>query len=170
VSAGLFSRRAGTGGAGKRNGIRIFFIFLCGQVLAGCEIPLETREFLITRAGLEPVVIQAELARTETQRSRGLMKRRNLEDGRGMLFVFDRDQILSFWMKDTLIPLSIAFIAADGRILEIRDMEPLDLTTIRSSRSVRYALEVPQGWFGRAGIRVGDTIGIDGTVRPANDP
>jgi uncharacterized membrane protein (UPF0127 family) len=61
-------------------------------------------------------------------------------------------------MKDTLIPLSIAFITHDGRILEIRDMRPGDLTPIRSSRSVRYALEVPQGWFGRMGIKPGDRV------------
>jgi uncharacterized membrane protein (UPF0127 family) len=167
--AGLFFHRAETGGPGKRYGVQFFFIFLCSQVLAGCEAPLETKEFLIARAGREPVAIQAELARTETQRNRGLMNRRNLKDGRGMLFVFDRDQILSFWMKNTLIPLSIAFIASDGRILEIRDMEPLNLTAVSSSRSARYALEVPQGWFSRVGVRVGDVIGVDGTVKPVKD-
>ncbi|MDR2159705.1 MAG: DUF192 domain-containing protein [Treponema sp.] len=169
VPAGLVSRCAGTGGAAKAGRIRFFFIFLCGRVLAGCESSLETREFLIARTGLEPVAIQAELALTGTQRTQGLMNRRNLDDGSGMLFVFDRDQILSFWMKDTLIPLSIAFIASDGRILEIRDMEPLDLTTVRSSRSARYALEVPRGWFDRAGVRAGDVIGIDETVRPVKE-
>jgi uncharacterized membrane protein (UPF0127 family) len=86
------------------------------------------------------------------------MNRKTLAEGRGMLFIFDRDQSLSFWMKNTLIPLSIAFISKDGRILEIRDMRPLDETPVRSSRSARYALEVPQGWFGRAGIKAGDTV------------
>jgi uncharacterized membrane protein (UPF0127 family) len=156
-------RRRGT------DGVWFFFIFLCGRVLAGCDAPPETGEFLIVRAGLEPVAIRAELARTAARRSQGLMNRRSLQDGRGMLFVFDRDQILSFWMKDTLIPLSIAFIASDGRILEIRDMEPLDLTSVSSSRSARYALEVPQGWFGRAGVRIGDVLGIDETVKPAKE-
>jgi uncharacterized membrane protein (UPF0127 family) len=99
-----------------------------------------------------------ELARTGAERGRGLMGRKSLKDGRGMLFIFDRDQILSFWMKNTLIPLSIAFITRDGRILEIRDMNPLDETAVRSVRSGRYALEVPQGWFGRAGIKAGDTV------------
>jgi uncharacterized membrane protein (UPF0127 family) len=156
------------GGTGKTGGL-LFFALLCCQVLGGCENSLETREFLITRAGLEPVTILAELARTGTQRSQGLMNRRSLQDGRGMLFVFEHDQILSFWMKNTLIPLSIAFIAADGRILEIRDMKPLDLTPVSSSRSVRYALEAPQGWFDRAGIRIGDVIGIDKTVKPVKE-
>jgi uncharacterized membrane protein (UPF0127 family) len=75
-----------------------------------------------------------------------------------MLFIFDRDQVLSFWMKNTLIPLSIAFIASDGRILQIKDMEPLSLSTVNSDRSVRYALEVPRGWFSRAGIAIGDIV------------
>jgi uncharacterized membrane protein (UPF0127 family) len=75
-----------------------------------------------------------------------------------MLFVFERDQMLSFWMKDTLIPLSIAYIAYNGRVLEIHDMKPRDLTSVRSGRSARYALEAPQGWFERAGIRPGDTL------------
>jgi hypothetical protein len=61
-------------------------------------------------------------------------------------------------MKNTIIPLSIAFIASDGRIVEIRDMRPNDLNSVKSSRSVRYALEVPQGWFARAGIQPGHML------------
>jgi uncharacterized membrane protein (UPF0127 family) len=86
------------------------------------------------------------------------MGRQSLKDGEGMLFVFDRDHILSFWMKNTLIPLSIAYIAYDGRILEIHDLEPQNLLAVRSNRSARYALEVPQGWFARMGIRAGDML------------
>jgi uncharacterized membrane protein (UPF0127 family) len=89
------------------------------------------------------------------------MYRKSLDDGKGMLFVFDRDESLSFWMKNTLIPLSIAFIASDGRILEIRDMEPESLTPVHSSRSVRYALEVPQGWFDRAGVKPEDRFRVE---------
>jgi uncharacterized membrane protein (UPF0127 family) len=107
------------------------------------------------------ITLEAELARTPEERSQGLQRRQILEDGEGMLFVFQRDEILSFWMKDTLIPLSIAFIAADGRIIEIKNMRPLDLTPIRSSKSVRYALEVPQGWFNRMDIKAGDKIITD---------
>jgi uncharacterized membrane protein (UPF0127 family) len=61
-------------------------------------------------------------------------------------------------MKNTLIPLSIAFILSDGKILEIKDMYPKDLNSVTPSRSIRYALEVPQGWFTRAGIRDGDVL------------
>jgi uncharacterized membrane protein (UPF0127 family) len=102
-----------------------------------------------------------EIARTNEQRSQGLMHRTKLDDGKGMLFVFDRDDIVSFWMKNTLIPLSIAFISSDGRIMEIRDMEPESLAPVHSSRSVRYALEVPQGWFSRVNLGVGDRLILD---------
>ncbi|GHV62197.1 hypothetical protein AGMMS49587_08350 [Spirochaetia bacterium] len=121
-------------------------------------VKFEKRNLSIQRAGAEPAPMEVELARTDQERSRGLMYRKNLEDGRGMLFIFDRDQVMSFWMKNTLIPLSIAFIASDGRIIEIKDMEPLNLSPVQSSRSVRYALEVPRDWFSRAGINIGDII------------
>jgi uncharacterized membrane protein (UPF0127 family) len=121
----------------------------------------EKRELVIEgRAG--KVIVMAEIALTQAQREQGLMHRRELKDGEGMLFVFQSDQVLSFWMKNTLVPLSIAYISHDGRILEIYDMEPGNLDPVRSSRSVRYALEVPQGWFSRAGLGIGDRLEIQG--------
>ena len=102
----------------------------------------------------------AEIAISPSQREQGLMYRRELKDGEGMLFVFQNDQVLSFWMKNTLVPLSVAYILYDGRILEIYDMQPGNLDPVRSSRSVRYALEVPQGWFARAGLGAGDKVEI----------
>jgi uncharacterized membrane protein (UPF0127 family) len=104
------------------------------------------------------VTVTVELAQTDEQRSVGLMYRKNLEDGKGMLFIFNEDQVLSFWMKNTLIPLSIAYISYDGTIVDIRDMYPNNTSPVQSSRSVRYALEVPQGWFGRVGIKAGDKV------------
>ncbi len=101
-----------------------------------------------------------EIAETPDERARGLMHRDSLPDDHGMLFVFDRDQQLSFWMKDTSIPLSIAYIARDGTIREIYDMEPFSLEPVRSTRSVRYALEVNHGAFEQAGIDIGDRVDI----------
>ena len=109
----------------------------------------------------QPVKIKVEIARTDEERARGLMYRDKLPDGKGMLFVFEYDQQLSFWMKNTYIPLSIAFIASDGRIIDIKDMQPLDLSSVQSSRPVRYALEVPRGWFSRVGVRPGDRVVIN---------
>ncbi|AEF85716.1 conserved hypothetical protein [Treponema primitia ZAS-2] len=125
----------------------------------GRQHKLEQRELTIERENGETVKLLAEIARTDDQRARGLMGRSSLKDGEGMLFVFEKDQILSFWMKNTLLPLSIAYIAYDGRIMEIHDMKPQDTTAIQSRRSGRYALEVPQGWFTRAGISIGDRCG-----------
>jgi uncharacterized membrane protein (UPF0127 family) len=114
----------------------------------------------IRRAGGSSLTIWAEIAKTWEQQEQGLMYRETLADGEGMLFVYTNDQIMRFWMKNTLVDLSIAFIAGDGRILEIRDMRKGDLSTVISSRSARYALEVPQGWFAREGIAPGDSLVI----------
>lgn len=100
--------------------------------------------------------VRVELAVSDEQKNIGLMFRRELADGRGMLFVYDADQRMSYWMKNTFVPLSIAFLSAEGIIREIYDMQPESLASVSSSRSVRYALEVPQGWFGRVGLKPGD--------------
>ena len=133
----------------------IFFL----AVLSGCSglEKFEKRELTIEGSSGR-VTITVEIARTSAQQQQGLMYRKEIKDGEGMLFVNETDRIVSFWMKNTLVPLSIAFIAADGRILEIYDLEPGNLNPVSSSRSIRYALEVPQGWFGRAGITVGDRL------------
>jgi uncharacterized membrane protein (UPF0127 family) len=116
------------------------------------------RELPIERNGEKIAVVKAEIARTQSERAGGLMHRKTVPDGEGMFFVFERDEVLSFWMKNTLVPLSIAFIASDGRIIEIKDMHPGDRNSVASSRSVRYALEVPLGWFSRAGVTSGDVV------------
>ncbi|MDR0998792.1 MAG: DUF192 domain-containing protein [Treponema sp.] len=148
----------------KMAGWLVFFTAFCG--LAGCAAKpsensgiiknFQTRELVIERSAASPVRLNVELALSEAEQTQGLMYRKSLDDGRGMLFVFDRDKLASFWMKNTLVPLSIAYIDSDGSILEIHDMRPEDLSLVRSSRSVRYALEVPQGWFDRAGVGPGD--------------
>ena len=147
-------------------GNRYFFLFfIFSFTIQSCVAQrvtkLETQDLVIEGTN-HSVSINAEIAKTSEQRAQGLMFRTELPDGEGMLFVFERDDFQSFWMKDTLIPLSIAFILSDGRIVEIRDMEPGNLNPVVSSRSVRYALEVPQGWFSRVDITVGDRIILDG--------
>lgn len=111
------------------------------------------------------MALRAEIAANDEDRARGLMFRDSLPEGEGMLFAFESDRRLSFWMKNTRVPLSIAFIVSDGRIVEIRDMEPLSLAAVESERSVRYALEVPRGWFSRAGVSVGDTVELPARFR-----
>ncbi|MDR2375989.1 MAG: DUF192 domain-containing protein [Treponema sp.] len=142
----------------------LFNLLVCVLWLNGaCESKtLEIRDLTIEREGGEPVTLRTEIARSTEEKRQGLMFRKSLADGYGMLFVFDRDQIMSFYMKNTYVPLSIAFIRSDGGITEIRNMRPLDETTIQSSWSVRYALEVPQGWFDRVGVKAGDRLLLSG--------
>jgi len=115
--------------------------------------------------GVGSAAFTVEVARTDAERARGLMHRRTLGSREGMLFVFDTDQHLTFWMKDTLVPLSIAFLSSDGRILQIEDMEPLSERPIRSIRSARYALELSRGAFAEAGAGVGDAVGLPAGFR-----
>ncbi|MBN1883662.1 MAG: DUF192 domain-containing protein [Deltaproteobacteria bacterium] len=105
------------------------------------------------------VEITAEVADNSSERSVGLMFRKEMADDHGMLFVYDLPRQLGFWMKNTYIPLSIAFIDASGTIVSIQDMQPLDDTTIhRSPKPVVWALEMNQGWFAENGVDVGDTV------------
>jgi hypothetical protein len=102
--------------------------------------------------------ITVEVATTPGEQSKGLMDRPSLDPDSGMLFVYDRPQALSFWMKDTGIPLSIAFIGPDSRISEIRDLQPHDESHVRSDSPCRWALETNLGWFDKRGIGVGAKI------------
>jgi hypothetical protein len=103
-------------------------------------------------------VIQAEIASTMAARSQGLMQRKSMAQGAGMLFLFDESAGHCMWMKNTLIPLSVAFIDERGEIANIADMQPLDETTHCAARPVRYALEMNQGWFKKRGIGPGTRL------------
>ena len=94
----------------------------------------------------------------------GLMNRDALGSDDGMLFIFPQEQILSFWMKNTLIPLSIAFIKIDGRIVQINSMKPYSLDSHFSHEKVKYALEMNDGWFTKHGVDVGDLVRIPLTL------
>lgn len=134
--------------------------FLCISLalLASCARPQSgLKTATISSGGVSLVV---ELAISPTEQETGLMHRTRLEDGHGMIFVYKEDRRLSFWMKNTLVPLSIAYLGADGTIKEIHDMEPLSLAPIESGRYVRHALEVPRGWFDRVGIKPGDRFDL----------
>ena len=103
--------------------------------------------------------LSAQIAADDSSRERGLMSHTNLSDNEGMLFVFPRPRPVTFWMKDTPSPLSVAYISTSGKILETHDMQPFDETPVPSaSSSVVYALEVAQGWFLRHGVLPGDSI------------
>ena len=107
-------------------------------------------------AGFHRVV--AMVADDPAERSHGLMWRREMGPNEGMLFIFDSATPQCFWMKNTLIPLSIAFVADDGTIVDLAEMKPQTTDSHCSSRPVRYALEMNAGWFSKKGLKPGDRL------------
>jgi uncharacterized protein len=120
---------------------------------AAADLPTRT----LTIRGQKLIV---EVVSTPETRATGLMNRFSLQQDHGMLFVFEAPQPLAFWMKNTYVPLSIAFIDAHGRIINIEDMRPQDESTHLSKGMALYAIEMRQGWFAAKGIGVGD--GVEG--------
>lgn len=134
-------------------------------------IPIILSAFLVVPAACSPsretvtilvgeVEYTVEIAETQEERAEGLMFRKELKERHGMLFIFPYDQKLSFWMKNTPLPLSIAFISKDGTIKEILDMTPFSEKPVPSTYSVRYALEVNKGEFQKLGIKPGDKVAV----------
>ena len=112
------------------------------------------------------VDVALEIADTPETRTRGLMYRNELPDGRGMLFVFDEDANHEFWMKNTLIPLDMIFIAADGRVVGVHpDATPLSTASIGVGSPSRFVLEVPGGWTARHRVLAGDQVELRGVRR-----
>ncbi len=161
----MTSSQSSSGGPFDRKALRQLMVVLflvVGSSSSCAQRPtrLHSVPLPILRDGAAITTLQAEVAVSDEDRARGLMFRTSLADGQGMAFVFDADRKLTFWMKDTKIPLSIAFVAHDGRITQIEDMTPLSLSVTESERSVRYAIEVPQGWFTRLGVMPGDVFDL----------
>ena len=116
------------------------------------------------KVGNKPLKVS--LAITPEHQTRGLMNIQGmpptkLPENEGMLFIYRREEMISFWMKNTTIPLSIAFIDRKGIIKEIKDMEPASDASVRPERPAQYALEVNRGWFSRNDVRVGDKVKLD---------
>ena len=102
--------------------------------------------------------IRAAVAQTPEQRQTGLMFRREMAQHEGMLFVFEQASPQCFWMKNTVLPLSIAFLADDGTVVNIADMKPQALDSHCAAKPVRLVLEMNQGWFAKRGIKAGSKI------------
>jgi len=100
-------------------------------------------------------IVQAEVANTDELRMQGLMHRKSLGPNQGMLFVWPQDETYCMWMKNTLIPLSVAYLGEDGTIINIADMRPHDETSHCAKSPVRFALEMNQGWFAARGLKPG---------------
>ncbi len=110
-------------------------------------------------------ISRAEVAFTQKGRTIGLMFRDKLDNDHGMLFMFPQEKNLSFWMKNTKIPLSIAFINSKEIITQIDSMTPYSLMSHTSKEKVKYALEMEQGWFRKNGIKVGSKVGLSPEIR-----
>lgn len=135
----------------------------CGDGVSGPETcdpgPVE-------RVCVGPHALNVEIAATESERSRGLAFRDSLPEDRGMLFVFEAAGDHLFWMADTTIPLSIAFLDSEGIVLNMEEMEPLSLEAHGPDASALYALEVNRGWFAERGVAVGDTVRLGASAGP----
>jgi len=120
--------------------------------------PLAAAELATTTLNIGTHKLTAEVATTPAQMQTGLMNRFSLKPDHGMLFVYDRPAPLSFWMHNTFIALSIAFISADGTILNIEDMQPQTDDSHWSKGAAQYALEMKKGWFAERGIVAGNRV------------
>ena len=133
---------------------RIFAFFLALAATAACaQEPQMNLPRVRLAAGMHQ--IDAQVAATPEQRMTGLMHRKEMPQHEGMLFVFERPAQQCFWMKNTLLPLSVAFVEDDGTIVNIDEMKPQTLDSHCSAKPVRYVLEMNTGWFSKKGIKPG---------------
>jgi uncharacterized membrane protein (UPF0127 family) len=130
----------------------IFILFLVWISIAHSQSLLKIPLYIKSRE------IWVEVAKTPEERTHGLMGRKDLGKDEGMLFVFEIEDYYGFWMKDTPVPLSIAFIDKEGRIVKITDMKPLTLESHTPPQPILYALEMKKSWFSINGVKVGDMV------------
>jgi uncharacterized protein len=136
-------------------------VLLCLLLVAGSALSQETAQVTLPSVALSVAgkAVTAEVADDAQERSMGLMFRERLARNAGMLFVMPKPERASFWMKNTTLPLSVAYMNSAGVILEIHDLQPLDEKPVPSAfPNIAYALEMEQGWFNENGILAGDRI------------
>ncbi|MBI2744117.1 MAG: DUF192 domain-containing protein [Burkholderiales bacterium] len=138
--------------------LRLTFLFFA---LPGLGWSQESPQLQLPRVTLSAGMhlIHAQVAATNEQRATGLMFRKEMPASEGMLFVFEQPSSQCFWMKNTLLPLTAAFVADDGTIVNLADMKPQTTNAHCSAKPVRYVLEMNQGWFAKRGIKAGSKLG-----------
>jgi uncharacterized protein len=140
------------------------FSFMRLALLLAFALPVAAQDVPAVQLNAGMHLIQAEVAADFATRAKGLMHRASLAPNAGMLFIFDEPAVQCMWMKNTLIPLSVAFIDEKGAIINIADMAPQTEDSHCASRPARYALEMNRGWFAARGIQPGMRLGgIPGT-------
>lgn len=151
----------------------LFALLLLALIAAACgddDLPKATtseRASVTVSAAGTQAKLTVEIAATEKQRQQGLMLRQSMADNAGMLFLFPNDTTVGFWMRNTYLPLDIAYIDAAGKVLEIHQAQPLDETSITPKGPYRYTLEVNQGWFERHGFGPGANVTLPGDLPAA---
>lgn len=145
----------------RLHAFRFAFLLLlsCSLSLAHARSPQHSMEMPQVSLTAGMYRIAAELANTPQRRETGLMHRTSMPDSNGMVFVFENNARHCMWMRNTFLPLSVAFLSDDGTVLNIEDMEPQTETSHCAVRPARFALEMNQGWFAQRGIGAGDRIG-----------
>ena len=121
------------------------------------QVPQMDLQRIKLSAGMH--MIDAQVALTPEQREIGLMQRKDMPQHEGMIFIFEQPSQQCFWMKNTLLPLTAAFVADDGTIVNLADMKPQTLESHCSTQPVRYVLEMNKGWFAKKGIKAGSKLG-----------
>lgn len=139
----------------KRLFLTAFFLFWC-SIVAGQEQP--QMQLPRTKLQLGMYQIDAQMAQSAEQRGIGLMFRSEMPAHEGMLFVFEQPSTQCFWMKNTLLPLTVAFVLDDGTIVNLADMKPMSTDSHCSLKPVRFVLEMHQGWFTKKGFKPGSKI------------
>ncbi len=130
---------------------------MLGNVAQAQNLPQMDLPRIKISAGMH--LIDTQIASTEQQRATGLMFRKDMPQTEGMLFVFEQASLQCFWMKNTLLPLSAAFVADDGTIINLVEMKPQTTDSHCSTQPVRFVLEMNQGWFQKKGIKAGFKLG-----------
>jgi uncharacterized protein len=141
-------------------------LFACLLALAVTAAPAQDRgepQMNLQRTKLSAGMhqIDAQVAQTPDQRQTGLMHRKSMPAHEGMLFIFEQPAPQCFWMKNTLLPLTAAFVADDGAIVNLEDMKPQTTDSHCSAKPVRYVLEMNQGWFAKRNIKAGFKLSGD---------
>lgn len=150
----------------QANLIFVIFVMMVAACRDGDGSVGRSYDLRVSQEGRE-VSIRVEVASTPEERQKGLMHRDHLDEDAGMLFLFAADGRGGFWMRNTLVPLDIAYVGADGRVQEVRAAKPLDETILTPAAPYRYVLEVNQGWFERHGLGVGALLTLpDGLPAP----
>jgi uncharacterized membrane protein (UPF0127 family) len=154
----LIKKRRATAGAGFRAALAFAFTaMLCGPAAAQGSGQPQNLPTVTLQAGMRNIV--AMVAKTPEQRQIGLMYRKEMAAHEGMVFVFEEPNVQCFWMRNTPLPLSAAFVDDDGTIVNIEDMQPMSDASHCSKKPVRYVLEMNKGWFAKANVKAGAKLG-----------